>query len=38
MSILSMAEQQQHLAVDVTLHLLQNVFDKPFFVFKLTNG
>jgi hypothetical protein len=34
MSILSMAEQQQlHRTVVVTLYLLKNVYDTPFFVF-----
>jgi hypothetical protein len=30
--ILLMAEQQQHLAVGVTLYLIKNAFDTPFLV------
>jgi hypothetical protein len=36
MLMLLMAEQQQHLAVGVTLYLRENVYDTPFFVFNLT--
>ncbi len=35
---LLMAEQQQHLAVGVTLYLLENEYDTPFWVLALLMG